>query len=75
MLGFRVWVIGGETISPLTLLGHRVTVDLHRDPEAPELYAVWLDDDIIGSGADEDEALDAAIEQLDAWDRNTWSTN
>lgn len=71
----QYWENGAEHISPVTLLGYQVQVDLHRDPEAPELFAVWLDDDILGSGADADEALDNAIAQLDAWDRNTWSSN
>jgi hypothetical protein len=40
---------------------------LSRDDDAPELYAVWLHDDILGSGATPEEAFAGARETLQAW--------
>lgn len=41
---------------------------LIRDDEAPELFAVWLNEDILGCGPTEIAALADAGEQLRRWD-------
>lgn len=41
--------------------------ELMRDDEAPRLFAVWLDGDIIGSGDDADEAIEEARATCRAW--------
>ena len=40
---------------------------LVRDESAPMLYAVWLDDEIIGAGADSESAIAEARETLRRW--------
>jgi hypothetical protein len=38
------------------------------EPGDPELWAVWLDGDIIGSGECPSEAVEAALAQIRIWE-------
>lgn len=41
---------------------------LDVDPEAPMLYAVWCDDDILGAGDTAEEAIDDARDTVAGWE-------
>ncbi len=42
---------------------------LERDEDAPLLFSVWLDGDIIGAGDTQDEAVAEAARQIVEWSR------
>lgn len=41
---------------------------LDLDPEAPMLYAVWCDDDILGAGDSAEEAIEDARDTVAGWE-------
>ena len=49
------------------LLDFAQGASLVRDESAPMLYAVWLDDEIIGAGATSEQAIAEAREMLRRW--------
>ncbi len=43
---------------------------MERDEDAPELFSVWLEDDLIGAGETAEEAMGEALDQLAVWEAN-----
>ncbi len=50
-----------------------IGAELIYDINAPSLYAVWLDDDCIGSGDTAHDAIEAAETAAEVWTFSSWA--